>query len=125
MIGKYQLKVFEMLRPIATAAALILSVQSAVSSVYECDITKPSKDGWMGKDIIFGINEKDKVAAVLDGVIMSVQDSPLITKVEVAPKRYTIRWEVKGLEAVEPSGSIGPVGYKAIILRKTNNWFFR
>lgn len=107
-----------MLRSIVAAAALFLSAQSALSFVYECEITRPSRYGWVGGNIFFGISEKKKEAAVLDGIILKVQEDPVIAKLEVEPGRYTIRWQVKGLSTTSPSSSISTVDFTAIILRK-------
>ncbi|MYM54226.1 hypothetical protein GR167_02835 [Rhodobacteraceae bacterium GS-10] len=112
-----------MLRPIGALAALFLSTQSAFAVVYDCDITLPSPDGWMGDKIYFSIDEKENAVAVYDPLIHEVQEAPMLAELETAPNRYTVRWKLKGLKAIDDIGvrsKMPTAFYKAVIVRKTN-----
>lgn len=117
-----------MLRPIGVLAALFLSTQSAFAVVYDCDITRPSPDGWMGDKIFFSIDEKENTVAVYDPMIHLVQEAPLLAELETTPNRYTVRWKLRNLPiAHSPTGerTLGRADFKAIVIKKTGKLMLR
>ena len=59
-----------------------------------------------------------ETVAVVEAMIMAIQEAPILTKLETQYGRHVIRWKLKGVKATfdgGPPSNIGTADYKASV----------
>lgn len=90
------------------------------AGVYECDMTKKSRYGWISEKIFIEFDEKARSAQVFDAYTYAYYDKkPVSAKVKrVSDKTVVIGWEMRGIRTSSGNPS-GRVSYSANIDRRT------
>ena len=106
----------------ALAAILCMSASVGAAStgtVYDCAIKSPGAQGWIAPRIMIGVEETEKSAMVIDGIIQNVVKAPIIASVSRRDDTsIRVKWRVENI----PVGNVRTketVQYSAVLFKET------
>ncbi|MFV1439640.1 hypothetical protein VWX97_16345 [Phaeobacter sp. JH18-32] len=86
----------------AVAACTLFAAAPVVAApvTYDCQITSYEKYGWLSPRVLVFVDHDQKVTGVMDGVIASVQKTPMIVPYDLRSKnRLKLKWTVNNIDA--------------------------
>ncbi len=104
------------------AMAIGLFAGSVHAETYTCTIKPDAHDrGWISKTIVVNVNDTSGEILVNDILIQTAYDKPIPAKLVVnSDKRFTIKWDVKGLKN-DRHQTIPRFMYRLTILKARGN----
>ncbi|APG47355.1 hypothetical protein [Phaeobacter porticola] len=93
------------MKTLIKAAAAITCLFGAAPVVaapvtYDCEITSYEKYGWLSPRVLVFVDHEEKVTGVMDGIIASVQKTPMIVPYDQRSKnRLKLKWTVNNIDA--------------------------
>ncbi|WP_298972425.1 hypothetical protein [uncultured Roseobacter sp.] len=85
--------------PLAAMLCAVAGAVPAAETIYGCEATYVSKQGFVGPEIYFFLDEEKGTVRVLDGVVQSVTDGPMAGKLTKRSNSiYRVNWTVANIK---------------------------
>ncbi|MEM1352159.1 MAG: hypothetical protein AAGF27_07430 [Pseudomonadota bacterium] len=98
----------------AAAIGLLTATTTFAETVFECEATYRSRDGWTPDRIFFIFDDDMQSVKVLDGIINAMHEKPIPAEIKKrSGQRYDLSWTVRDIRASD--GGEVTVQYSAMV----------